>query len=218
MRIISPSNPNWMRIFEDIGSLPALPSANGGYVAVVKDDGTGEFAGMLWDGTMWVQAFGPAIVESVTLNLRQHNFAAIVDPTVDDDETEGYEVGSRWVNLATNTHWVCVDQTDGAAAWLRTDNVGAGGTFLVQKSGIILPAAFSVSGSHQVATVNFSTPFSDANYSVAISAQSVSADGRRYVPVVTSRTASAFTVSLGSARTTDLVAASWVATRVGESS
>lgn len=218
MRIISPANRNWMRVFDDLGSLPALPLANDGWVAVVKDDGTGEFAGMLWDGTMWVQAFGPAIVESVTLNLRKHNFSAIVDPTSFDDEDDDYEVGSRWVNLALDRHWVLVDQTSGSAIWRRTDNVAGSGTFLVQKAGIVLPGAFSVSGSHQTTTVTFSTPFSDANYSVELGVQVTDSDSRRYVPVVTSRTSSAFSVSIGSVKKDDLIVLSWVATKIGESS
>ena len=42
---------------------------------------------------------------------------ATVDPTVDNDVTEKYEVGSVWVNTTTDKIFICVDATDGAAVW-----------------------------------------------------------------------------------------------------
>lgn len=216
MRILFPNgNPNWMKVFDDLGSLPVPPGTGDGSVAVIKDDGSGNFAGMLWNGTTWVQAFGPAIVDTVINNLRLHNFAAVIDPTSSDDSDDGYEVGSRWINLSTPSHWVLVDDSVGSAVWLRTDNTGSGGTFLDQKAGVVPPGSFSLSGGVQTATVTFSTAFPDPNYSVALGVHSN--NNRRYTPHVTSKTASAFTMSLGSAVATDLVAVQWVATRIGES-
>lgn len=222
MRILRDNggNANWMPVFPNIGSLPTPPSSGAGSVAVVLDDGDGNIAGMLWNGTMWVQAFGPDIVLKV-LALPKHNFAAVTDPTINDDESEDYVVGSRWVNLTNDTHWVLVDQTDGAAVWKRTDGTGGGGgTFLTQKAGLVLNAGFNpqVSGhGYQVATVTFSTSFPDTNYAVAFGMQSDTVDGRRYKPDVIAKTTAGFTVSLGSKLKTDLTALSWVATRVGES-
>lgn len=190
-------------------------------MAIVLDDGNGNIAGMVWNDTMWVQAFGPDIVIRV-LALPKHNFAATVDPTITDDETDEYVVGSRWVNLTNDTHWVLVDQTTGAAVWKRTDGTGGGGgTFLVQKAGVIPNATFipQVSGhGYQTATVTFATPFPDTDYSVAFGMQSDTVDGRRYKPDIIAKTMAGFTVSLGSKIKTDLTALSWVATRVGESS
>lgn len=42
---------------------------------------------------------------------------AAVDPTVTDDATAGYRLGSQWVNTATQHAWYCVDPTAGAAVW-----------------------------------------------------------------------------------------------------
>ena len=207
-------------VYPNAGSLPVPPTAGAGSLAIILDDGNGNIAGMVWNGTMWVQAFGPDIVMRV-LALPQHNFAATVDPTASNDDTEGYTVGSRWVNLTNDSHWVLVDSSTGAAIWRRTDNVGGGGgTFLEQKSGLILNAAFNpqVSGhGYQVSTVTFSTPFSDTNYTVVFGMQADSVDGRRYKPDIIAKTAAGFTVSLGSNVKTDLTALSYVATRVGES-
>jgi hypothetical protein len=36
------------------------------------------------------------------------------EPTVNDDETKGYSIGSQWVN---SFFFVCVDATAGAAVW-----------------------------------------------------------------------------------------------------
>lgn len=50
----------------------------------------------------------------------KHNLAAVVNPTVTDDATADYAVGSRWVNLSTDEEWVCTDPTGGAAVWEHT--------------------------------------------------------------------------------------------------
>ena len=39
------------------------------------------------------------------------------DPTVDDDISKGYEVGSIWINTSTPAFYYCKDNTDGAAVW-----------------------------------------------------------------------------------------------------
>ncbi len=39
------------------------------------------------------------------------------DPGVTDDEGEGYEVGSVWINTTQGRTFVCMDATDGAAVW-----------------------------------------------------------------------------------------------------
>lgn len=51
--------------------------------------------------------------------LRKNNFAATADPTVNDDTGDGYEVGSRWVNVSTSPvkEFRCDDATAGAAVW-----------------------------------------------------------------------------------------------------
>lgn len=45
------------------------------------------------------------------------------DPTADDDTSQGYQIGSRWVNTATQHEWVCLDATEGAARWRNTTRV-----------------------------------------------------------------------------------------------
>lgn len=47
----------------------------------------------------------------------RENIAAVTAPTVNDDADAGYSVGSHWVNLATDTVYLCVDETNNAAVW-----------------------------------------------------------------------------------------------------
>ena len=47
------------------------------------------------------------------------NWDAESAPTVDDDSSEGYSVFSRWVNIADDELYWCMDNTEGAAVWKR---------------------------------------------------------------------------------------------------
>jgi hypothetical protein len=50
----------------------------------------------------------------------KNNFSATADPDADNDSTEGYSEGSRWLNTTTDESYVCVDPAEGAAIWLNT--------------------------------------------------------------------------------------------------
>lgn len=50
----------------------------------------------------------------------QNNFIATTDPAVTDDTTEGYSIGSVWINTTADEAYRCVDNTDGAAVWVKT--------------------------------------------------------------------------------------------------
>lgn len=67
----------------------------------------------------------------------KNNYGAITNPAVTDDGSEGYQIGSVWVNTATDQAFTCVDATVGAAIWLTAAQVGA-----TQGA----PAAVTVSG------------------------------------------------------------------------
>lgn len=47
----------------------------------------------------------------------QTNLTATTDPAATDDITEGYRVGSIWVNTTSDTIYFCVDNTEDAAVW-----------------------------------------------------------------------------------------------------
>lgn len=50
-----------------------------------------------------------------------------VNPTVNDDVTLNFGVGSRWINTTTDEEFVCADATDGAAVWTSTTAGTSGG-------------------------------------------------------------------------------------------
>jgi len=54
---------------------------------------------------------------------RRNNYIATTDPTVNDDVTEGYCLGSEWINTSTPSVWKCVVVTEDAAVWKRMDNI-----------------------------------------------------------------------------------------------
>lgn len=43
---------------------------------------------------------------------------ATTDPTVTDDESKAFDVGSRWTNTTTGVTYECSDNTTGAAVWV----------------------------------------------------------------------------------------------------
>lgn len=48
-----------------------------------------------------------------------NNLSATTDPTINEDANDNYTVGSWWVNTATDTAFICLDDTVGAAKWKR---------------------------------------------------------------------------------------------------
>jgi hypothetical protein len=55
------------------------------------------------------------------------NLGANSDPGASNDNIQGYTVGSRWVNLETDTEYVCVNNATGAASWIATTTGGSSG-------------------------------------------------------------------------------------------
>ena len=56
-------------------------------------------------------------LESLEENGAKNNNVATTAPSATDDESEGYSVGSVWVDTFTNNVYTLVDATDGAAVW-----------------------------------------------------------------------------------------------------
>ena len=50
-----------------------------------------------------------------------NNFTATAAPTVNDDASAGYVVGSRWFTTTTGASYVCTDASVGAAVWVLTN-------------------------------------------------------------------------------------------------
>lgn len=56
----------------------------------------------------------------------KNSFLETTDPGVNDDNTQSYSIGSRWINTSTDKHFVCLDASTGAAVWKETTPGGIG--------------------------------------------------------------------------------------------
>lgn len=94
----------------------------------------GGTAGATTEGT--ITAAGRAILDDAdaaaqqaTLGLPKANLAATTAPGVTDDSTDGYSVGSRWIDTVGAVEYVCMDPAEGAAVWESTTGAaGVGGS------------------------------------------------------------------------------------------
>ncbi len=59
------------------------------------------------------------IIDSI---IAKCNFNASSDPTIYDDVNDGYSIGSIWVNILTQTIFLCAINTVGAAIWKQVSN------------------------------------------------------------------------------------------------
>lgn len=57
----------------------------------------------------------------------KYNRLASSNPTVNNDETEDYQIGSRWYNTSASTEFVCLGAATGAAVWVETTQSPASG-------------------------------------------------------------------------------------------
>ncbi len=55
------------------------------------------------------------------------NLGATTSPGTGDDNTVGYAIGSRWINVSADKEFVCLDATTGVAVWIETTGSAAGG-------------------------------------------------------------------------------------------
>jgi hypothetical protein len=62
----------------------------------------------------------------ITRNVPRANRSASAAPTVNDDITLGYVVGSPWQDTTNDEDYICLDNTDGAAVWYRTASATEG--------------------------------------------------------------------------------------------
>lgn len=49
----------------------------------------------------------------------KHNFVGTTQPASFNDDTQGYSVGSIWIDTVLTTSFICIDATTGSAVWTR---------------------------------------------------------------------------------------------------
>jgi len=60
---------------------------------------------------------------------RRDNWNATSAPTVNDDETDGYSEGSKWVDVQNHIEYCCMDGSTGEAVWEISAKPGLEGVF-----------------------------------------------------------------------------------------
>lgn len=58
-------------------------------------------------------------------DIEPHSPTVPANPTINDDDTQGYSVGQPWMGLA-DTYWICTDNSTGAANWVNVTAIGSG--------------------------------------------------------------------------------------------
>ena len=61
----------------------------------------------------------------------QNNFTATASPAAVNDNTEGYEIGSVWINTITDIAYICLDASAGTAVWTEITATANGGNISV---------------------------------------------------------------------------------------
>lgn len=78
------------------------------------------------------------------------NLTATTNPTVSSDQTQGYSVGSTWVNTTTHNIFVCASAATGAAIWSQIPTfplaVNQGGTGSTTQNFVDLTTAQTIAG------------------------------------------------------------------------
>ena len=83
------------------------------------------------------------------LNPKNNNNSS-VDPTLTNDQSEFYSIGSYWFNLSTKKLWVCVDNSVGSAIWKLT-------TLTDNDGNIVVPGGLQFGGGYSSATLTGNT-------------------------------------------------------------
>ncbi len=131
---------------------------------------------------------------------------------INHPHTDGSAQGAPFEHIIDSIYpteqrtWVLPDKSD-TFAGLQD--------ILKTKSGIVPIASFAVSGGNLRATVNFSTAFADANYSISLM-ETTNANRRVNMKVDSAPTSAGFTISLGTSNPNNIVDVRWIAIKNGE--
>ena len=104
-----------------------------------------------------------------------NNFTATVDPTNTNDSSQGYSVGSQWLNTTVNQLWFCASAAVGNAKWRVSTTDYSSNNVRASSKAVI------VSGNHNVA-MGFDATVISGNDSVVIGRNSA-VDGSASVAI-----------------------------------
>lgn len=86
---------------------------------VLTTDPVSPVEGQVWYNTTSkvLKSYQAGQIQPVVAKL---NLESAVSPTITDDSSLGYSVGSRWTNTLTRNEYVCINPAVGAAVWRLT--------------------------------------------------------------------------------------------------
>ncbi|MCK9629705.1 MAG: hypothetical protein M0R37_14090, partial [Bacteroidales bacterium] len=105
---------------------------DGGVLGTAAASAVGDFATAA-QGSTADTAVQPEDLEDMA--IIKCNLVAVAAPTVNDDLTLGYAIGSIWIDTSTDTAYVCLDATDEEAVWQQTTLTAAQMTVIGNTSG-----------------------------------------------------------------------------------
>lgn len=132
-------NTNGAAVWNQVDSLPIsgpLDKLNATTDPLVTDDAAAGYSvGSTWVNVAADKTFicvdttnGAAVwnqVDALGVSVPKTNYTATSDPLATNDDSEGYEAGSEWINITTDTLFHCVDPSTGIAVWDEPQIVGA---------------------------------------------------------------------------------------------
>lgn len=84
----------------------------------------------------WCEA--AELINAIAGGGAQNNMVAVTDPSIGNDSTQGYSIGSLWFNTITGSLFVAQDVTVGFAIWQFVSGSGfAGNSLIVVSSGVL---------------------------------------------------------------------------------
>ena len=112
-------------------------------IYIAPDEGSGAAGGAPVDATYITQTASGGLTNEQALSTLatgamqvttstgvitslKSNLAASAAPTVNDDSSAGYAVGSVWIDVTADKAYLCLDDTVGAAVWVETTQAGGG--------------------------------------------------------------------------------------------
>lgn len=105
----------------------------------------------------------------------QVNYSASTNPTINNDQTQGYSIGSQWINTSTGNIFFCTSATTGGANW---SSGGGGGS-----------SSYAVTASNSF-TIGQVIAFNGTNY---VLAEADNVTDAEVVGIIQTATSSAFT-------------------------
>jgi hypothetical protein len=97
------------------------------------------------------------------------NFGATSNPSASNDNTQGYAIGSVWINTTTDTAYRCFDASTGAAVWSEIGAGSGGGQTVVTPGSYPHTAANNtliLVDSSSARTINLPAPVANAHITI----------------------------------------------------